>query len=225
MNEKARSHWLSIGLGVAAGALLLAALLAFAWYQSRGSTQSGPAGPAYEGTKLKGPAPDFRLVDQNGETKSLADFRGRVVVLAPLNPLCKEICPLYALHFRLAYRALGQDAAQVAFLAVNANDERTSIEDVMAATKRWGADGIPSWHYLTGDAEKLRAVWKAYGISVSDSTNPDDPDEKQHTPAIFVIDRAGGLRWYLSTGFEGAPAPSALIVKHVKLLLAEGRGR
>lgn len=222
ISERARSRWLSVGLGVAVGALVLAALVVLAWYQAGGPSRSQPSGSSYEGIKLGGPAPGFRLVDQNGASRSLADFRGRVVVLAPLNPLCTEICPVYALHYRLAYRALGEDAAKVAFLAFNANDEKTSLEDVKAATKKWGMGEIPSWHYLTGDPEKLRAVWKAYGISVSDSTDPDKPDEKQHTPAIFVIDQAGGLRWYLSTNFEGAPAPSALIVKHARALLAEG---
>jgi len=218
MENKIRTRIHSISLGVLAGALLVAVLALVAWYQA--------AGPAYEGTKLDkldGAAPGFRLVDQNGASVSLADFRGRVVVLTLLDPYCTDICPIYAHYYRLAYQALGKDSAKVAFLAINANDEKTSVEDVMAATRKWGVDEIPTWHFLTGSPEALRAVWNAYGMVGSSLPKPDKPDEKMHTPANFVIDQAGQRRWYFSTNFEGAPPLSALIVKHVKELLAEER--
>jgi protein SCO1/2 len=218
----------SIGLGLLGGALL-AILALVAWYQWY---QAGlPAGfrglpSSYEGTKLdqlEGPAPGFRLLDQNGASVSLAGFRGKVVVLTLLDPDCTDICPIYAYHYRLAYQALGQDAARVAFLAFNSNDGKTSVEDVMAATRKWGVDEIPTWHFLTGGPETLRPVWKAYGMVASSLPKPARPDEKAHSPANFVIDQSGRRRWYLSTNFEGAPPLSALIVKHVKALLAEGR--
>ena len=215
----------SIGLGVAAGMLLLTVLGVVAWYHAAGPADSREASLSYEGTRLDGAAPGFRLVDQNGASVSLSDFRGRVVVLTLLDPYCTDICPIYAYHYRLAYRSLGHDAAKVAFLAFNANDEKTSVEDVMAATKKWGVDEIPTWHFLTGSPETLHAVWKAYGILGSGPPKPDRPGEKQHSPAIFVIDQAGQRRWFFSTNFEGAPAPSVLIVKHVNALLAEGHLR
>ena len=218
----------SIGLGVLGGALLAVAALV-AWYQwqqaSRPVTFQGLPS-SYEGTKLdqlEGPAPDFRLLDQNGASVSLADFRGKVVVLGLLDPDCTDICPIYAYHYRLAYQALGPDAAKVAFLAFNSNDEKTSVEDVMAATKKWGVNEIPAWHFLTGSPEELHAAWKSYGMVGSSLAKPDKPNEKAHSAANFVIDQSGRRRWYLSTNFEGAPPLSALLVKHVKALLAEER--
>jgi protein SCO1/2 len=220
----------SIGLGILGGALLAAAALV-AWYQwYQASLPAGFQGlpSSYEGTKLDqldGPAPGFRLLDQNGASVSLADFRGKVVVLGLLDPDCTDICPIYAYHYRLAYQALGQDAAKVAFLAFNSNDEKTSVADVMGATRKWGVDEIPTWHFLTGSPEELRAAWKSYGMVGSSLPKPGKPDEKAHSPANFVIDQAGRRRWYLSTNFEGGPPLSALIVKHVKALLAEERRR
>lgn len=218
----------SIGLGVLGGALVavLAVVAWYQWYQAgRPATFQGLPS-SYEGTKLdqlEGPAPGFRLLDQKGASVSLADFRGKVVVLGLLDPECTDICPIYAYHYRLAYQALGQDAARVAFLAFNSNDQKTSVEDVMAATRKWGVDEIPTWHFLTSSPEELRAAWKAYGMVASSLPKPDRPDEKAHSSANFVIDQSGRRRWYLSTNFEGAPPLSALIVKHVKSLLAEER--
>ncbi len=218
----------SIGLGVLGGALLAAAALV-AWYQwypaGRPAAFRGLAS-SYEGTRLDqldAPAPGFRLLDQKGASVSLADFRGKVVVLGLLDPDCTDICPIYAYHYRLAYQALGRDAAKVAFLAFNSNDEQTSVEHVMAATRKWGVDEIPTWHFLTGSPEELHAAWKAYSMVASSLPKPAKPNEKAHSPANFVIDQSGRRRWYLSTNFEGAPPLSALIVKHVKALLAEER--
>ena len=218
----------SIGLGALAGALLaaLALVVWYQWYQAGRPAAFQGLPSSYEGTRLdqlEGPAPGFRLLDQNGASVSLADFRGKVVVLTLLDPDCTDICPIYAYHYRLAYQALGQDAAKVALLAFNANDEKTSVEDVMAATRKWGVDEIPTWHFLTGSPEALRAVWKAYGMVASSLPKPNQPNEKAHSPANFVIDQTGRRRWYLSTNFEGAPPLSALIVQHVRELLAEVR--
>lgn len=228
MVQKIRRRSLSIGLGLAAAALVLAVLGMVAWYQAGGRVGSRESPSSYEGTKLdklEGAAPGFRLLDQNGASVSLADFRGMVVVLTLLDPYCTDICPIYAYHYRLAYQALGQDASKVAFLAFNANDEKTTVEDVMAATRKWSADEIPTWHFLTGSPEALHAAWKAYDMAGSSLPKPDKPGEKQHTPANYVIDQAGKRRWYFSTNFEGAPPLSALIVKHVRTLLAEARRR
>lgn len=214
-----RGRWIAAGLAALLGVTLVTAL---AWYQSRESHAPAGSAASYEGTELGDRAPGFRLLDQNGATRSLEDFRGKVVVLTLLDPLCTDICPIYAYHYRLAYQALGHEAANVAFLAFNANDEKTSVEDMMAATRKWGVDEIPSWHFLTGSPDTLRAVWKAYSMMASGPPKADRPDEKQHSPSIYVIDRSGQRRWFLSTSFEGAPPPSALIVKHVKALLAEG---
>lgn len=211
-----------IGLGVAAGVLVLGAIATFAWQQARERTDSPPSAASYEGTKLGDAAPGFRLMDQNGASWSLEDFRGKVVVLTLLDPVCTDICPIYAYHYRLAYQALGQDAAKVVFLAFNANDEKTSVEDMMDATRKWGVNEIPTWHFLTGSPEALRAVWKAYGMVASSLPKPGKPNEKAHSPANFVIDRTGKRRWFFSTNFDGAPPLSALIVKHAKELLAEG---
>lgn len=232
MENKIRTRFRSISLVVLAAALLVAVLALVAWYQvwyQAGGTAGFQGLPSsYEGTKLDqlpGAAPGFRLLDQNGASVSLADFRGKVVVLTLLDPDCTDICPIYAHQYRLAYQALGKDAAKVAFLAFNANDEKTSVEDVMAATRKWGVDEIPTWHFLTGSPEALQAAWKAYGMVGAGPPKPNQPNEKAHSPANFVIDQTGRRRWYFSTNFEGAPPLNALIVQHVRELLAEPRGR
>ena len=205
----------------------LIALCISAWLLAACMSQSAPpdSSRVYEGTALDGPAPDFRLIDQNGANVALSDFRGRVVVLAFLDSQCKEVCPLTAVHLRTAHQMLGDDAASVVFIGVNVNVEANTVTDVKATTTKWRLGEIPAWHFfLTGSAEELEPVWKVYNISVIPGS---EEQELQHTSGIFLIDPTGQKRWYVSTPFDQVGTPqwtaplSELLVKHIRELLRE----
>ena len=200
-------------------AILFALFTAACTVQSASPNSSN----VYEGTALSGLAADFRLVDQNGIQMALSDFRGQVVVLTFLDSQCQDVCPLTAVHLRTANQMLGDEAASVVFLGVNVNVGANTVADVAAITQNWRLDEIPTWHFLTGSAEELEPVWKAYGIAVVPGQ-----DEIQHTPGIFLIDQTGHKRWYVSTPFDEAGTPqwtaplSELLVKHIRELLSKG---
>ena len=198
----------------------------FALFTTACTAQSTPPGSSkvYEGTALDGPAADFRLVDQNGVTLALSDFRGQVVVLTFLDSQCQDVCPLTAVHLRTASQMLGDEAASVIFIGINVNVEANTVTDVMATTQKWRLDEIPTWHFLTGSAEELEPVWKAYDITVL----PQEQGEITHTPGVFLVDQTGHKRWYISTPFDEAGTPqwtaplSELLVKHIRELLSGG---
>jgi cytochrome oxidase Cu insertion factor (SCO1/SenC/PrrC family) len=158
----------------------------------------------YAGTSLDGTAPDFRLTDHRGDTVALSDFRGRTVALAFLDPRCTDVCPLMALHFQHVRESLGASAAsEVVFLAVNTNADATELSELQTATEKWGMDDVPEWHFLTGDAADLDAVWQAYYAPPA-GEKPGHPEQVLHTDGVYVIDREGQQRWYISM-----PSPDA----------------
>lgn len=210
----------------ACGLLALAAVAAAgSWYAGAGASAS--AGSSYGGTELRGVAHDFRLTDQQGRELALSDFRDRVVVLAFLDPNCSDVCPLTARHFMLVHERLGPDAADVALLAVNANPSASAVTDVAQATAKWGVDDIASWHFLTGPAAELEAVWQAYAVQAG-RPKAGHPDEVAHSPGVYVIDQRGEKRWYISipygatseTRWEG-PGFDELVLRHVRALLED----
>jgi cytochrome oxidase Cu insertion factor (SCO1/SenC/PrrC family) len=204
------------------GVLAVLSVLTLTGCSDREGAFSGPAsGSPYSGTELAGPAPDFRLVDQNGATVAPSDFRGKVVVLAFLDPECTDVCPLTANEFRLTAEKLEGDAERVVFLAVNVNPEKNSLEDVAGATHKWGVQNLRNWHYITGTRDELEPVYRAYSVLAEGPPKPDKPGELEHTPGAYVIDKSGQKRWYISTNFEGAPLLNELLVKHVGALLNE----
>ena len=182
------------------------------------------ASGAYNGTDLNSPAADFRLIDQNSVSTALSDFRGQVVALTFMDSRCQETCPIIAIHLRKVNQALGDEVKSVVFMGVNVNLEADTVADVMAATQKWQLDEIPTWHFLTGNAEELEPIWRDYGISVIP-----DPEgaEIGHTPGVYLIDQNGQTRWYVSTPFDQAGTPqwtaplSDLLVKHIRELLSE----
>lgn len=180
-------------------------------------TQNDLANPFYEGTAVTGPAAEFELVDQKEVRISLSNLQGQVVVLAFLDPRCTDVCPLTAFHFRIANEAMGNDSDKVAFLAVNMNTEASSTSDTLAASRKWGVDDMANWHYLTGSAEDLRQVWRAYNVFAGDE-KPGKPGEVQHTPGVYVIDQSGQKRWYISTAFDYRLSLSDIITRRVREL-------
>ncbi len=67
-------------------------------------------------------APDFELVDQNGRTHRLHEYRGKVVVLEWTNPTC----PFVQRHYREGHTTMldlqsGLDPEKVAWLAIDSS--------------------------------------------------------------------------------------------------------
>ena len=181
---------------------------------------------SYEGTELSGAALDFQLTDQNGSMLSLSDFRGKVIVLTFMDSKCKDTCPLTAAQLRLAYQQLDQtEASQVAFIGVNVNVDAYAIADVYEITQTWHLDEIPIWHFLTGSADELTPIWKAYGVAAV----PQLAGEIIHTPGVFLIDKVGQERWYISTPYsedgntESTLPLSDLLVSHIREILEENK--
>src|SRR5215471_13774070 len=65
------------------------------------------------------PAPNFRLKDQYGNVISLAQFKGKPVVLTFLYTHCPDVCPLTAEKIHTTMQSLGNSAQNVAVVAVS----------------------------------------------------------------------------------------------------------
>lgn len=216
--KSTRHRWIFVAIPIT-GVVTLGLLALWFSVLNRSEATHTEATIAYEGTQLEGLARDFRLVDQRGTSVALSDFRGKVVALAFLDPKCTDVCPLTANEFRLTSEALGHNATRVAFLVVNVNPIANSVADVAEATQRWGVQGLAGWHYLTGSREELEPIYQAYHVLAEGPPKPDKPDELQHTPGIYLIDKAGQQRWYVSTRFDPSRSLSELLVKHIQRLL------
>jgi cytochrome oxidase Cu insertion factor (SCO1/SenC/PrrC family)/thiol-disulfide isomerase/thioredoxin len=163
------------------------------------------------------PAPSIRLTDQTGQTVSLSQYRGKVVILAFVDAECQTICPLTTTAMLDAQAALGKDAHQVQLLGVNANWRSTQIDDVLNYTRLHGMLG--HWNFLTGSVPRLTRIWKDYGVNEKAFGS----NEINHVAALFLIDPEGRLRESFTTypSYSSVPQVGQLLAQDASALLPD----
>ena len=138
------------------------------------------------------PAPGFTLTDQQGRTLSLADLRGKAVVLEFMDPHCTDICPIVSAEYVDAYHDLGALASKVVFVAINVNQYHAAVSDMMAYSREQRLITIPDWHFFTGPVPALRTVWSDYKVEVQ-APNPNA--DIVHTSVVYFIGPDGRERF------------------------------
>jgi protein SCO1/2 len=180
---------------VPAVAVAVAVVLAGCGETSRSSTQqaSSAAGETEfdGGAALPGeiPAPSFTLTDQHGRSVSLAEYRGRVVVLSFLYSTCGGPCELIAQQIRGALDELAEeDARPPVVLIVSADPAADTPARIAGFLGEVSLSGRV--HYLTGTPSELRSVWRAYRVKPA-SAGRATFDEYA---SVLLIDRRGDER-------------------------------
>jgi protein SCO1/2 len=154
-------------------------------------------------------APDFTLLDQDGQPVSISGMRGKVVVISFLDSHCKQLCPIQADQLRQAQQALGAKSPMTLLVVSVAPETDTpASERAFADAHKWSGD----WHWLNGGADQLATVWKNYSIAVQSSST-----DIVHSTVVYLIDRSG----YERAGWAAGLQP-ALLAHDVRLLNAAG---
>ncbi|MGH8750274.1 MAG: SCO family protein [Burkholderiales bacterium] len=171
--------------------------------------------PVFQSTDITGAefGRDFHLTDHNGKPRSLADFRGRVVVLFFGYTHCPDVCPTTLAEFALVMKELGQDANKVQALFVTVDPERDTPQLLAQYVPAFNPDFLG----LYGDAAATAAVAKEFRI-VYQKVAGSRPGEytMDHSAGTYVFDPAGKLRLFVSYG-QGAQ----VLLHDIKVLLAQ----
>lgn len=163
------------------------------------------------GTLLENaPAPEFSLRDQAGRTVTLDGLRGKAVVLTFMYTRCPDFCPATAVKLRQTIERLGDDASDVAVVAVSVDPEHDTQEAAREFSARMRMPEA-NWHYLIGTEAELAPVWQGYYIGRLPPAVGQTPEELLgHTEALFLIDARGQRRSLLRGDFDPAELAKAL---------------
>ena len=170
-------------------------------------------GPDFIAIDLTGAdyAKDFALTDQNGRSRSLKEFAGKVVVLFFGYTHCPDVCPTSMSEMAEVKRLLGKDGERLQGLFVTVDPER----DTPAVLKAYIANFDPSFLALYTTPEKLKTLAKDYRIYYKKVAGPrPDSYSIDHSTGCYVYDTQGKLRLYTSYG-SGAAA----LASDIRLLL------
>ena len=131
------------------------------------------------------PTPDFSLTDQAGQKVSMANQRGKLVLLTFLYTNCPDVCPLITQNLNQALQMLGTERDDVRVLAVSVDPEGDTPKSVDEYAKAHHL--LPEFHYLIGSRDELTKVWKAYDVAAVAS----DPELVDHTAYTMLVDQSG----------------------------------
>jgi protein SCO1/2 len=153
------------------------------------------------------PPADFRLVDQDGETVTLRQFRGTPVVVTFLYTTCEDTCPLTAQQIRGALDDLGHDVPVLAIAVDPPNDTAEKARRFLAEQRMTGR-----MRFLLGPDAELRRQWKAYGTQRQTS-------KQEHSGYTILLDRRGVQR----IGFPADQVTPEALAHDLALLEREPR--
>jgi protein SCO1/2 len=114
--------------------------------------------------------PDFSFVDENANPRSLADFKGKFVVLTFIYTRCPlpNFCPLLGKKFaELQDRLSKEFPGKFHLLSVTIDPKYDTAEVLKGYSSLLKADPA-KWTYATGSAEQIAAIGKLFGLSYSE---------------------------------------------------------
>jgi protein SCO1 len=197
---KLRMNWrLASRLSVITLAILVIIVVTVIQQQRSSANGSGsdttfPA--SLQGTDLGSvPAPNFQLTDQMGKQVSLAQFKGKPVVLTFMYTHCPDICPLTAEHIHSTLLKMGGDAKDVGVLAVSTDPKGDTPAAAIKFTQQHNMQDY--WHYLIGTSAQLSPIWSNYSVDAQQQQNT-----VSHSYAVFVIDKQGNERAFIDQNFS-----------------------
>ncbi len=189
---------LQLGIGLLIGLLIVAG---YAWL-ARSYT--------YQGSLIDPPVPaaDFSLPAGEGTIFTLAEQRGKVVLLFFGYTHCPDVCPTTLYDFQKIKARLGERADDVRFVFITVDPERDSVD----ALHQYVTTFDPEFIALSGDFAQLEAVWQAYGVFRQKQEVGDAGGyTMDHTARIYVVDAQGNLRLTFPFGMAAEAMADDLI--------------
>ncbi len=132
---------------------------------------------------------DHPLTDDRGRALSLADFKGKPLVLSLIYTSCYHICPMTTRHLakvvEKAREALGTDSFAVALLGFDAQHD--SPQAMRHFARKQGVDDA-DWYLLSASPDTVNALTRELGFVFFASPNGFD-----HIVQATVIDADGRI--------------------------------
>lgn len=204
---------LAVHLAVASALVL--GVLAYAWW----------AWPVAESRRDRFGAVDitgvdwgknFELTDFNGKHRTLADFRGKLVLIFFGFTNCPDMCPTTMAKLGQAMRLLDADANRVQGLFITIDPKRDSSE-VLA---KYVPAFYPAFLGLHGTEQQTAAAAKEFKVYFQ-AQKPGDSGfySVDHSGPVYVVDQRGRMRLLIKPEMD-----AALIARDLRALLKRPAG-
>ncbi|MEY3674489.1 MAG: hypothetical protein RJB47_1197 [Pseudomonadota bacterium] len=172
-----------------------------------------PDKPSFKAIDLTGAdyAQGFQLKDQFGQERTLADFKGQVVVVFFGYTQCPDFCPTTLGEWVQVKKALGENGKKLQAVFITVDPERDTPE----VLKDYMANFDPSFLALVPTLDALPGLAKNFKIYYKKVPGPTPTSyTMDHQAGTYMYDTEGRLRLYARYGL----GPAAMAEDIGKLL-------
>lgn len=169
---------------------------------------------SFKGVDITGAeyARSLSLPDADGQPRTLADFKGKVVVVFFGYTQCPDVCPTTMVELAQVKKSLGKDGDKLQGVFVSIDPER----DTSAILKTYMASFDPSFVALRGTPDQTTAVAKEFKVFFAKVPGQQEGSyTMDHTAGSYVLDMSGKVRL-----FERYGVGIEALGKDIKALLA-----
>jgi protein SCO1/2 len=173
-----------------------------------------PAQSVFKNTDVTGLgyAKDFAMPDHNGKMRTLADFKGKAVVVFFGFTQCPDVCPTTMAEMANVMQRLGPLADKVQVLFVTVDPERDTPELLSKYVPAFD----PRFLGLVGDKVATEKMAKEFRVFYQKVPGKEPGSyTMDHTAGSYVFDPQGRLRLFVRHGQGTEP-----IAHDLKLLLS-----
>jgi protein SCO1/2 len=158
-----------------------------------------PDKPTFNGIDITGAdyAKGFTLTDHNGQSRSLNDFKGKVVVLFFGYTQCPDVCPTTMTELVEVKRLLGANGDKLQGVFVTVDPARDTTE----LLKAYMTNFDPTFVAFIPTAEQLAVVAKDFKIYYKKQEGKTPTSyTMDHSAGSYVFDTQGNVRLYSRYG-------------------------
>jgi len=173
-----------------------------------------PAKSSFRNTDVTGLdyAKDFALPDHAGKMRTLADFKGKAVVVFFGYTQCPDVCPTTMAEMAMVMQQLGPLADKVQVLFITVDPERDTPELLSKYVPSFDSRFLG----LVGDKVATEKVAKDFKVFYQKVPGKEQGSyTMDHTAGSYVFDPQGRIRLFVRHGQGAEP-----IVHDLKLLLS-----
>ncbi|MBT8270842.1 MAG: SCO family protein [Flavobacteriaceae bacterium] len=176
-----------------------------------------------------GKAPDFEFINQNRDTISNDNFKGKVYVVEFFFTTCPSICPIMNRRMvEIQDEFFGNPNFGIASFTITPDIDTPEV--LKAYAERYGVSH-PNWHFLTGEKSDILKLSNE-GFNLYAASTMDEDGDFSHSGLFALIDKNGEIRsrydgfgnpiiYYRALDEENAPNQIREIKEDIADLLKE----
>jgi protein SCO1/2 len=142
-------------------------------------------------------AKGFALIDHNGKSRTLADFKGKVVVVFFGYTQCPDVCPTTLSELAVIKKALGSEAERLQVIFITLDPQRDTPELLAGFVPAFDSSFLGLW----GEQAVIDKVAKDFKVFAQKVPSKDSKSYTiDHTAGSYVFDDQGRIRLFVRHG-------------------------